>query len=151
MPPRALPLSAGRTLSRSIALSELPAGSVLVIVQSSRSPRQNSAWRRSRGEERSDRSGPIRATYRPIVEATCATDIEIKDAGIRESCRSTSPWPTEAVVTIRAGQPLRALPKLVNQSKTPRIPGQVSTIHWHGMPVPAAQDGNPMNPVTSGS
>jgi FtsP/CotA-like multicopper oxidase with cupredoxin domain len=29
-----------------------------------------------------------------------------------------------------------------------RIPGQVSTIHWHGMPVPAAQDGNPMNPVT---
>jgi hypothetical protein len=23
-----------------------------------------------------------------------------------------------------------------------RIPGQVSTIHWHGMPVPAAQDGN---------
>jgi FtsP/CotA-like multicopper oxidase with cupredoxin domain len=32
-----------------------------------------------------------------------------------------------------------------------RIPGQVSTIHWHGMPVPAAQDGNPMNPVASGS
>jgi bilirubin oxidase len=104
-------------------------------------------------------------------------------------------------VTIRAGQPLRPLPKLVNQSKTPgvfeasltavparldvgtgqqtefwayngmipgplieatagdrvrilfenRIPGQVSTIHWHGMPVPAAQDGNPMSPVTSGS
>ncbi len=104
-------------------------------------------------------------------------------------------------VTIRTGQPLRALPKLVNQSKTPgvfeasltaaparldvgagqqtefwayngmipgplieasagdrvrilfenRIPGQVSTIHWHGMPVPAAQDGNPMSPVTSGS
>ena len=87
-------------------------------------------------------------------------------------------------VTIRSGQPLRALPKLVNQSKTPgvfeasltavparldvgagqqtefwayngmipgplieategdrvrilfenRIPGQVSPIHWHGMP-----------------
>jgi bilirubin oxidase len=103
--------------------------------------------------------------------------------------------------TIRAGQPLRALPKLVNQSKTPgvfeasltaaparldvgagqqtefwayngmipgplieategdrvrilfenRIPGQVSTIHWHGMPVPAAQDGNPGSPVASGS
>jgi bilirubin oxidase len=102
--------------------------------------------------------------------------------------------------TIRAGQPLRALPKLVNQSRTPgvfeasltaaparldigagqqteflayngmipgplieategdrvrilfenRIPGQVSTVHWHGMRVPAAQDGNPMNPVTSG-
>src|ERR1700730_6193080 len=32
-----------------------------------------------------------------------------------------------------------------------RIPGQVSTIHWHGMPVPAAEDGNPMNPVASGS
>jgi FtsP/CotA-like multicopper oxidase with cupredoxin domain len=104
-------------------------------------------------------------------------------------------------VTIRTGQPLRTLPKLVNQSKTPgvfearltavparldvgagqqtefwayngmipgplieatagdrvrilfenRIPGQESTIHWHGMPVPAAQDGNPMSPVTSGS
>jgi bilirubin oxidase len=103
--------------------------------------------------------------------------------------------------TIRAGQPLRALPKLVNQSKTPGvfeasltaaparldvgagqqtefwayngmipgplieategdrvrilfqngIPGQVSTIHWHGMPVPAAQDGNPGSPVASGS
>src|SRR6266849_697761 len=104
-------------------------------------------------------------------------------------------------VTIRTGQPLRALPKLVNQSKTPgvfeasltaaparldvgagqqtefwayngmipgplieasagdrvrilfenRIPGQVSTIHWHGVPVPAEQDGNPLNPVASGS
>jgi bilirubin oxidase len=32
-----------------------------------------------------------------------------------------------------------------------RIPGQVSTIHWHGTPVPAAQDGNPMSAVTSGS
>jgi bilirubin oxidase len=31
------------------------------------------------------------------------------------------------------------------------IPGEESTIHWHGMPVPADQDGNPMDPVTSGS
>ena len=30
------------------------------------------------------------------------------------------------------------------------IPGQPSTIHWHGMPVPSDQDGNPMNPVASG-
>ncbi len=31
------------------------------------------------------------------------------------------------------------------------IPGQISTIHWHGMPVPPGQDGNPMDPVESGS
>jgi bilirubin oxidase len=28
---------------------------------------------------------------------------------------------------------------------------QESTIHWHGMPVPAAQDGNPMDPVPPGA
>lgn len=32
-----------------------------------------------------------------------------------------------------------------------KIPGQESTIHWHGLPVPADQDGNPMNSVASGS
>lgn len=32
-----------------------------------------------------------------------------------------------------------------------RIPGEISTIHWHGMPVPADQDGNPMDPVASGT
>ncbi len=31
------------------------------------------------------------------------------------------------------------------------IPGEESTIHWHGMPVPADQDGNPMDAVASGS
>jgi bilirubin oxidase len=31
-----------------------------------------------------------------------------------------------------------------------RIDGEASTIHWHGMPVPADQDGNPMNPVATG-
>lgn len=31
------------------------------------------------------------------------------------------------------------------------IPGEESTIHWHGMPVPADQDGNPMDPVPSGT
>ncbi len=31
------------------------------------------------------------------------------------------------------------------------IPGQPSTIHWHGLPVPADQDGNPMDPVASGA
>lgn len=31
------------------------------------------------------------------------------------------------------------------------IPGEDSTIHWHGMPVPADQDGNPMDPVASGA
>jgi bilirubin oxidase len=31
------------------------------------------------------------------------------------------------------------------------IPGEPTTIHWHGMPVPADQDGNPMDPVASGS
>ncbi|WP_176056481.1 multicopper oxidase family protein [Brucella intermedia] len=30
------------------------------------------------------------------------------------------------------------------------IPGEPTTIHWHGMPVPADQDGNPMEPVESG-
>ncbi len=30
------------------------------------------------------------------------------------------------------------------------IPNQASTIHWHGMPVPADQDGNPMDAVASG-
>ena len=32
-----------------------------------------------------------------------------------------------------------------------RIPGQESTIHWHGLPIPSDQDGNPMEPVQSGS
>ncbi|TGQ31257.1 multicopper oxidase family protein [Mesorhizobium sp. M00.F.Ca.ET.216.01.1.1] len=32
-----------------------------------------------------------------------------------------------------------------------RIPHEASTIHWHGMPVPADQDGNPMDPVAAGS
>ncbi|WP_144638896.1 multicopper oxidase family protein [Bordetella genomosp. 13] len=32
-----------------------------------------------------------------------------------------------------------------------RIPGQDSTVHWHGMPVPADQDGNPMDAVASGA
>lgn len=31
------------------------------------------------------------------------------------------------------------------------IGGEESTIHWHGMPVPADQDGNPMDPVASGA
>ncbi len=31
-----------------------------------------------------------------------------------------------------------------------RLP-QPSTIHWHGLPVPASQDGNPMDPVAAGS
>jgi len=32
-----------------------------------------------------------------------------------------------------------------------RLPGQDSTIHWHGMPVPAGQDGNPMDPIAPGA
>ncbi|MES0000443.1 multicopper oxidase domain-containing protein [Mesorhizobium sp. M0051] len=32
-----------------------------------------------------------------------------------------------------------------------RIPEETSTIHWHGMPVPADQDGNPMDPVATGA
>lgn len=32
-----------------------------------------------------------------------------------------------------------------------RIQGEASTIHWHGMAVPADQDGNPMDPVTAGA
>ncbi|MER9329708.1 multicopper oxidase domain-containing protein [Mesorhizobium sp. M0488] len=32
-----------------------------------------------------------------------------------------------------------------------RIDGEASTIHWHGMPVPPDQDGNPMDPVASGT
>jgi bilirubin oxidase len=31
------------------------------------------------------------------------------------------------------------------------IPDQPSTIHWHGMPVPSDQDGNPMDAVASGA
>jgi bilirubin oxidase len=31
------------------------------------------------------------------------------------------------------------------------IPGEESTIHWHGMTVPSDQDGNPMDPVASGA
>ena len=38
----------------------------------------------------------------------------------------------------------------VKISFTNRIPARESTIHWHGLPVPASQDGNPMNPVASG-
>lgn len=34
---------------------------------------------------------------------------------------------------------------------TNALPGQDSTVHWHGMPVPAAQDGNPMDPVAPGA
>jgi len=30
------------------------------------------------------------------------------------------------------------------------IPGEPTTIHWHGMPVPADQDGNPMDAVAPG-
>lgn len=96
------------------------------------------------------------------------------------------------------GQPLKALPRLSNQSAVPGIfnpkltaepgvvrfaegldtpvllyngtnpvieanegdkveisfkngiPGEATTIHWHGMPVPADQDGNPADPVASG-
>jgi FtsP/CotA-like multicopper oxidase with cupredoxin domain len=32
-----------------------------------------------------------------------------------------------------------------------RIPDEASTIHWHGMPVSADQDGNPMDPVATGA
>ncbi|QND64676.1 multicopper oxidase family protein [Mesorhizobium loti] len=32
-----------------------------------------------------------------------------------------------------------------------RIPEETSTIHWHGMPVPSDQDGNPMDPVATGA
>ncbi|AVA26112.1 multicopper oxidase family protein [Rhizobium sp. NXC24] len=31
------------------------------------------------------------------------------------------------------------------------IPGEPTTVHWHGMPVPADQDGSPMEPVASSS
>ncbi|MGZ9720076.1 multicopper oxidase family protein [Rhizobium miluonense] len=30
------------------------------------------------------------------------------------------------------------------------IPNESTTVHWHGMPVPADQDGNPADPVASG-
>lgn len=29
--------------------------------------------------------------------------------------------------------------------------GQDTTVHWHGLPIPADQDGNPMDPVTTGT
>jgi bilirubin oxidase len=29
--------------------------------------------------------------------------------------------------------------------------GEASTVHWHGLPVPAVQDGNPMDPVLPGA
>ena len=32
-----------------------------------------------------------------------------------------------------------------------RIRDEESTLHWHGMPVPADQDGNPMDPVAAGA
>ena len=32
-----------------------------------------------------------------------------------------------------------------------RIPEQASTIHWHGLEIPADQDGNPTDPVASGA
>ena len=32
-----------------------------------------------------------------------------------------------------------------------RIPDQPTTIHWHGLEIPADQDGGPMNPVASGT
>lgn len=32
-----------------------------------------------------------------------------------------------------------------------RIPEQASTIHWHGLDIPSAQDGNPTDPVASGA
>ncbi|MFN0195073.1 MAG: multicopper oxidase family protein [Aestuariivirga sp.] len=32
-----------------------------------------------------------------------------------------------------------------------RIPDQPSTIHWHGLEIPADQDGNPMDPIESGA
>lgn len=32
-----------------------------------------------------------------------------------------------------------------------RIPGQHTTIHWHGLDVPSDQDGNPSDPVASGA
>jgi FtsP/CotA-like multicopper oxidase with cupredoxin domain len=32
-----------------------------------------------------------------------------------------------------------------------RLPREESTIHWHGMPTPADQDGNPMDPVAAGA
>lgn len=34
---------------------------------------------------------------------------------------------------------------------TNQIPEQESTIHWHGMPVPSEQDGNPMDAVQTGT
>lgn len=52
----------------------------------------------------------------------------------------STPGPT---LVAREGDLVRIT--LVNE-----IPGQESTIHWHGMPVPANQDGNPMDPVRSG-
>ncbi len=34
---------------------------------------------------------------------------------------------------------------------TNRLPAQESTVHWHGMPVPASEDGNPLDPVAPGA
>lgn len=110
----------------------------------------------------------------------------------------TRPHAKPAGPVLPQGQPLRALPRLSNESTVPgrfsatvtagpgvvryaegletpvllfdgvqpvieategdriairfrnRIPGQPSTIHWHGIAVPSDQDGNPMNPVASG-
>jgi bilirubin oxidase len=33
---------------------------------------------------------------------------------------------------------------------TNQLPAQESTIHWHGMPVPASEDGSPLDPVAPG-
>ncbi|MFN7572558.1 MAG: multicopper oxidase family protein [Betaproteobacteria bacterium] len=48
------------------------------------------------------------------------------------------------VIEARAGDRVRI-------AFTNGLPAQESTIHWHGMPVPASEDGNPLDPVAPGA
>ncbi|MDX8454543.1 multicopper oxidase family protein [Mesorhizobium sp. VK9D] len=84
------------------------------------------------------RSGLFRA--RLTAEASTARFVEGQDTPIL-AYNSTSPGPL-----IEAYEGDRVEITFANRTE-----GEQSTVHWHGMPVPADQDGNPMDPVAAGA
>ncbi|QBQ96852.1 multicopper oxidase family protein [Paraburkholderia pallida] len=99
-------------------------------------------------ENESREAGHFRATLiarpvaRPLLAGQAPTTFWQYDAGTAGQGDETGPG-IGPMIDVREGDTVEI--RFVN-----RLP-QPSTIHWHGLPVPPDQDGNPMNLVAPGA
>ncbi|PLZ01199.1 copper oxidase [Burkholderia sp. WAC0059] len=105
------------------------------------------ALRRLANESRE--RGVFRATLiaqpspRPLLPGQPATPFWLYDGGSEADAAQASGPVVGPLIDVHEGDTLEI--RFVNRLAQP------TTIHWHGLPVPADQDGNPSNPVAPGA